>query len=129
MTGSTFTISNLGAYGVEHFTPILNPPEAGILGVGAAYDKPVYKGEELQRRTIMPLSLTFDHRVLDGAPAAAFLQAVKQYLEEPILMLFIGRGDGMTTIAIIGGADLQDMWRQLLPPSRDNMLFSLTRAC
>lgn len=87
MTGSTFTISNLGAYGVEHFTPILNPPEAGILGVGAAYDKPVYKGEELQRRTIMPLSLTFDHRVLDGAPAAAFLQAVKQYLEEPILML------------------------------------------
>lgn len=87
MTGSTFTISNLGAYEVEHFTPILNPPEAGILGVGAVYSTPVYKGEELQRRTIMPLSLTFDHRVLDGAPAAAFLQAVKQYLEEPIFML------------------------------------------
>jgi pyruvate dehydrogenase E2 component (dihydrolipoamide acetyltransferase) len=87
MKGSTFTISNLGAYGVEHFTPILNPPEAGILGVGATYDTPVFKGEELQRRTILPLSLTFDHRVLDGAPAAAFLRTVKQFLEEPFTML------------------------------------------
>lgn len=87
MKGSTFTISNLGAYGVEHFTPILNSPEAGILGVGAAYDTPVYKGEELERRTILPLSLTFDHRVLDGAPAAAFLRTVKRYLEEPFMML------------------------------------------
>lgn len=87
MKGSTFTISNLGAYGVEHFTPILNSPEAGILGVGAAYDTPVFKGEELQRRTILPLSLTFDHRVLDGAPAAAFLRTVKRYLEEPFMML------------------------------------------
>ncbi|WP_078410187.1 dihydrolipoamide acetyltransferase family protein [Priestia abyssalis] len=87
MKGSTFTISNLGAYGVEHFTPILNSPEAGILGVGAAYDTPLYKGEELQRRTILPLSLTFDHRVLDGAPAAAFLRTIKRYLEEPFMML------------------------------------------
>lgn len=87
MKGSTFTISNLGAYGVEHFTPILNSPEAGILGVGAASDTPVFKGEELQRRTILPLSLTFDHRVLDGAPAAAFLHTVKRYLEEPFMML------------------------------------------
>jgi pyruvate dehydrogenase E2 component (dihydrolipoamide acetyltransferase) len=87
MKGSTFTISNLGAYGVEHFTPILNPPEAGILGVGATYDTPVFIGEELQRRTILPLSLTFDHRVLDGAPAAAFLRTVKQFLEEPFTML------------------------------------------
>lgn len=87
MKGSTFTISNLGAYGVEHFTPILNSPEAGILGVGAAYDTPVFKGEELQRRTILPLSLTFDHRVLDGAPAAAFLRTIKRYLEEPFMLL------------------------------------------
>lgn len=87
MKGSTFTISNLGAYGVEHFTPILNSPEAGILGIGSAYDTPVFKGEELQRRTILPLSLTFDHRVLDGAPAAAFLRTVKRYLEEPFTML------------------------------------------
>jgi pyruvate dehydrogenase E2 component (dihydrolipoamide acetyltransferase) len=87
MQGSTFTISNLGAYGIDHFTPILNSPETGILGVGAVNDIPVYKGEKLERRSILPLSLTFDHRVLDGAPAAAFLQKVKQYLEEPITML------------------------------------------
>ncbi|MDR6999151.1 dihydrolipoamide acetyltransferase family protein [Neobacillus niacini] len=87
MKGSTFTISNLGAYGVEHFTPVLNPPETGILGVGAVNDTPVYLGEKLERRSILPLSLTFDHRVLDGAPAAAFLQTVKQYLEAPITML------------------------------------------
>ncbi|MEH7108714.1 dihydrolipoamide acetyltransferase family protein, partial [Bacillus sp. JJ1764] len=87
MQGSTFTISNLGAYGVEHFTPVLNPPETGILGVGAVYDTPTYMGENLERRSILPLSLTFDHRVLDGAPAAEFLQTIKQYLEEPITML------------------------------------------
>ncbi|MEH7120136.1 dihydrolipoamide acetyltransferase family protein [Neobacillus vireti] len=87
MQGSTFTISNLGAYGVEHFTPVLNPPETGILGVGAVYDTPSFVGDQLERRSILPLSLTFDHRVLDGAPAAAFLQTVKQYLEEPITML------------------------------------------
>lgn len=88
MQGSTFTISNLGAYGVDHFTPVLNPPEAGILGVGAVYDTPVFIGENIEKRSILPLSLTFDHRVLDGAPAAAFLQTVKKFLENPITMLF-----------------------------------------
>ncbi|MBO0998622.1 2-oxo acid dehydrogenase subunit E2 [Bacillus sp. SD075] len=87
MQGSTFTISNLGAYGIEHFTPILNTPETGILGIGSAYDTPLYIGEKLERRTILPLSLTFDHRVLDGAPAAAFLQTLKRYLEEPITVI------------------------------------------
>ncbi|PRS36290.1 branched-chain alpha-keto acid dehydrogenase subunit E2 [Bacillus sp. NMCC4] len=85
--GSTFTITNLGAYGVEHFTPILNPPEAGILGVGTMYATPVYREDELCKGTILPLSLTFDHRVLDGAPASAFLSTVKAYLEEPISIL------------------------------------------
>ncbi|MGG5180742.1 dihydrolipoamide acetyltransferase family protein [Bacillus sp. MM09(2025)] len=85
--GSTFTITNLGAYGVEHFTPILNPPEAGILGVGAMYDTPVYREDELYKGTILPLSLTFDHRVLDGAPASAFLSTVKAHLEEPLSIL------------------------------------------
>lgn len=87
MHGSTFTITNLGALGIEHFTPILNPPETGILGVGAISDTPVFVGEEVKRRSILPLSLTFDHRVLDGAPASAFLQTIKKYLEEPITML------------------------------------------
>ncbi|MFD2371694.1 dihydrolipoamide acetyltransferase family protein [Brevibacillus sp. GCM10020057] len=87
MQGSTFSITNLGAYGVEFFTPVLNPPEAGILGVGSVQDTPVFIGEQVQRRSILPLSLTFDHRVLDGAPAAEFLQTLRKYLEEPHRML------------------------------------------
>lgn len=87
MQGSTFTITNLGTYGVEYFTPVLNPPETGILGVGATEDVPMYQGDELRRRSLLPLSLTFDHRVLDGAPAANFLGTIKQYLEQPILLL------------------------------------------
>ncbi|WP_377803034.1 dihydrolipoamide acetyltransferase family protein [Bacillus amyloliquefaciens] len=81
--GSTFSITNLGGYGIEHFTPILNPPEAGILGVGASYETPAFKGDELVKSTMLPLSLTFDHRVCDGAPAADFLKTVKALLEEP----------------------------------------------
>jgi pyruvate dehydrogenase E2 component (dihydrolipoamide acetyltransferase) len=84
MRGSTFTISNLGNYGIEYFTPILNSPETGILGVGTAQDTPVFIGEQVQKRTLLPLSLTFNHQVLDGAPAAQFLQTLKKYLEEPI---------------------------------------------
>lgn len=87
MKGSTFTLTNLGGYGVDTFTPVLNPPETGILGIGAARDTPVYIGGELQRRSLLPLSLTFDHRALDGAPAAAFLAEVRRYLEEPYSLL------------------------------------------
>ncbi|MGE7852687.1 dihydrolipoamide acetyltransferase family protein [Bacillus paramycoides] len=87
MQGTTFTISNLGSFGIEYFTPVLNTPETGILGVGAIEHVPVYKGEELQKGSMLPLSLTFDHRVLDGAPAAAFLRTIKQYLEEPVTIL------------------------------------------
>ncbi|MED3729080.1 2-oxo acid dehydrogenase subunit E2 [Priestia filamentosa] len=87
MTGSTFTVTNLGTYGVEFFTPILNPPETGILGVGAIEQVPMYKGAELQKCSMIPLSLTFDHRVVDGAPAAEFLQTIKGYLEDPIAIL------------------------------------------
>ncbi len=76
VTGGTFTITNLGTYGVDAFTPILNPGETGILGVGRIVEKPaIYRGE-IARRAMMTLSLTFDHRVIDGAPAAEFLQSV-----------------------------------------------------
>jgi pyruvate dehydrogenase E2 component (dihydrolipoamide acetyltransferase) len=85
--GSTFTITNLGGYGVEFFTPILNPPEIGILGVGAVQDSAKYVDGEWQPRALLPLSLTFDHRALDGAPAADFLGSVKRYLEEPMTLL------------------------------------------
>lgn len=86
MKGSTFTITNLGAYGIETFTPILNPPETGILGIGATADEPVYVGDSLQRRSLLPLSLTFDHRIVDGAPAARFLSDVRSYLSKPYYM-------------------------------------------
>ncbi|MGH0542817.1 dihydrolipoamide acetyltransferase family protein [Bacillus cereus] len=87
MQGTTFTISNLGSFGIEYFTPVLNTPEAGILGIGAIEHVPVYKGKKLRKGSMLPLSLTFDHRVLDGAPAAAFLRTIKRYLEEPVTIL------------------------------------------
>ncbi|ARZ62860.1 MULTISPECIES: acetoin dehydrogenase complex dihydrolipoyllysine-residue acetyltransferase [Bacillus cereus group] len=87
MQGTTFTISNLGSFGIEYFTPVLNTPETGILGVGAIEYVPVYKGKKLKKGSMLPLSLTFDHRVLDGAPAAAFLRTIKRYLEEPVTIL------------------------------------------
>jgi pyruvate dehydrogenase E2 component (dihydrolipoamide acetyltransferase) len=76
VSGGTFTITNLGNFGVDVFTPILNAGEVGILGVGRIIEKPaIYRGE-IARRSMLALSLTFDHRVIDGAPAAAFLQTV-----------------------------------------------------
>ena len=79
VTGGVFTVTNLGTYGVDAFTPILNPGETGILGVGRIVEKPaIYRGE-IARRAMMTLSLTFDHRVVDGAPAAEFLQTVIEF--------------------------------------------------
>ena len=87
MDGGTFTVTNLGMYDVDAFTPILNPPEAAILGVGRVHRRPVAVGERVEVRPVMALSLTFDHRVLDGAPAAQFLQRIKHVLEHPYLLL------------------------------------------
>ncbi|RMF04033.1 MAG: 2-oxo acid dehydrogenase subunit E2, partial [Chloroflexi bacterium] len=83
MSGSTFTVTNLGMFDVDAFTPIVNPPEAAILGVGRIVEKVVIYKEKIAQRAMMTLSLSFDHRLVDGAPAAAFLQSVKQTLEEP----------------------------------------------
>ena len=87
LTGGTFTITNLGMYGVDVFTPIVNPPETAILGVGRVAEKPIAMEEQIVVRPVMLLSLTFDHRVVDGAPAAEFLQKVKQNLESPEALL------------------------------------------
>jgi pyruvate dehydrogenase E2 component (dihydrolipoamide acetyltransferase) len=76
VTGGSFTITNLGTWGIDAFTPILNPGETGILGVGRIVDKPAVYRNEIVPRAMMFLSLTFDHRVVDGAPAAEFLQSV-----------------------------------------------------
>src|SRR5216683_2796521 len=76
VSGGTFTVTNLGTWGVDAFTPILNLGETGILGVGRIVEKPAVFRGEISRRSMLTLSLTFDHRVIDGAPAASFLQSV-----------------------------------------------------
>ena len=85
--GGTFTVTSLGMYGVDTFTPILNPPQAGILGVGRIYDGLRWDGDSAVKAAMMRLSLTWDHRVLDGAPAAEFLAAVRDLLESPYRLL------------------------------------------
>ena len=81
LTGGTFTITNLGMFGVDTFTPIINPPETAILGVGRIVEKPVVVDKKVVVKPIMQLSLSFDHRVVDGTPAAQFLQKVKEIIE------------------------------------------------
>jgi pyruvate dehydrogenase E2 component (dihydrolipoamide acetyltransferase) len=85
--GATFTISNLGMYAVESFTAVLNPPQAAIVAVGATEDRVVPANGELVIRPMLTLTATFDHRAVDGAPAAAFLQTLKESLEDPGLAL------------------------------------------
>jgi pyruvate dehydrogenase E2 component (dihydrolipoamide acetyltransferase) len=85
--GSTFTISNLGMFGIEEFTAIINPPDACILAVGGISQVPVVKNGQVVPGNIMKLTLSCDHRVVDGATGAAFLQTLKSLLEEPLRML------------------------------------------
>ena len=87
LQGGTFTLTNLGNFGVDAFTPIINPPECAILGIGRIVKKPVVHNDEIVIRSMLALSLTFDHRVVDGAPAAQFLQTVSQYIQNPYLLL------------------------------------------
>ena len=85
--GSTFTISNLGMFGIESFTAIINPPDACILAVGGISDVPVVKNGEVVPGHVMKVTLSCDHRVVDGATGASFLQEFKNLLENPVLML------------------------------------------
>lgn len=85
--GNTFTISNLGMFGIEEFTAIINPPDACILAVGGIKQTPVVKNGQIVPGNIMKLTLSCDHRVVDGALGAAFLQTLKHNLENPVLML------------------------------------------
>jgi pyruvate dehydrogenase E2 component (dihydrolipoamide acetyltransferase) len=87
MQGGTFTITNLGGIGGVNFTPIINSPEVAILGLSRASLQPVYRDGELSPRLILPLALSFDHRVVDGADAARFLRWVAEALEHPIRLL------------------------------------------
>ncbi len=86
-TGATFSISNLGMFGIKEFTAIINPPEAAILAVGTAKPTAVVENGEIVVRNVMSVTMSCDHRVIDGATGAKFLQTFKQMLENPILML------------------------------------------
>jgi len=86
-TGATFSISNLGMFGIKEFTAIINPPEAGILAIGGADPTPVVRDGEVTIRSIMHVTMSCDHRVVDGATGAKFLQTFKQMLEQPGMML------------------------------------------
>jgi pyruvate dehydrogenase E2 component (dihydrolipoamide acetyltransferase) len=86
-SGGTFTISNLGMFGIDHFTAVINPPEAAILAVGAAREEPVVRDGQVVPGTTMKLTLSIDHRVLDGASAAAFLRDLVHTLEHPLRVL------------------------------------------
>jgi len=87
LSGGTFTITNLGMFDIDAFTPIINLPEVAILGVGRIQPKAVPRGSEIAVRQMWTLTLTFDHRLVDGAPAARFLQRVKQIVENPFHLL------------------------------------------
>ncbi len=86
-TGATFSISNLGMFGIEQFTAIINPPEAAIFAIGSAAPKAVVRNGEIVIKNIMNVTMSCDHRVIDGATGARFLQTFKQMLENPVLML------------------------------------------
>jgi pyruvate dehydrogenase E2 component (dihydrolipoamide acetyltransferase) len=87
MQGNTFTISNLGMFGIDEFTAIINPPDACILAVGGIAQKPVVKNGNIVVGNIMKVTLSCDHRVVDGASGAQFLQTLKGLLEDPIRLL------------------------------------------
>jgi pyruvate dehydrogenase E2 component (dihydrolipoamide acetyltransferase) len=87
LSGGVFTISNLGMYDIEVFTPVINLPECAILGVGKIEERAVVRQGQVCARLMVGLSLSFDHRLVDGAPAARFLQRIKQLIERPLALL------------------------------------------
>ncbi len=87
-TGATFSVSNLGMFGIEHFTAIINPPETAIIAIGAIERKPVYVNGELVARQRMRVTMSCDHRVIDGATGARFLQTLRRMLENPLMLVF-----------------------------------------
>jgi pyruvate dehydrogenase E2 component (dihydrolipoamide acetyltransferase) len=87
LTGATFTVSNLGTHGIKHFTAIINPPEVGILAVGAAEKRAVVRDNQIVARWILSVTMSSDHRVVDGAAAADFLRTLRGLLEDPAMML------------------------------------------
>ncbi|CAA9293428.1 MAG: Dihydrolipoamide acetyltransferase component of pyruvate dehydrogenase complex, partial [uncultured Gemmatimonadaceae bacterium] len=87
-TGSTFSVSNLGMFGIDQFTAIINPPEAGILAIGAVEEKPVAVGGTVAVRRRMRVTMSCDHRVIDGALGAEFLRTLRRMIENPLMLVY-----------------------------------------
>ena len=87
LEGGTFAVTSLGTYGVDFFTPVINPGNVGILGVGRLRDSGKWEGDRFVKTQVLTLSLTFDHRAVDGAPAAEFLQTMNELLARPLVLL------------------------------------------
>jgi pyruvate dehydrogenase E2 component (dihydrolipoamide acetyltransferase) len=83
LQGGTFTVTNLGAFGIDAFTPVINPPQCAVLGIGRIARQPAIVDDHIEPRDQVTLSLTFDHRIVDGAPAARFLQSLVTIIENP----------------------------------------------
>jgi pyruvate dehydrogenase E2 component (dihydrolipoamide acetyltransferase) len=90
LEGGTFTITNLGSIGGSHFTPIVNYPEVGIMGLGRAAKRPVFRGDNIEAGLFLPLSLSYDHRLIDGADAARFVRWIADAIEQPLLLSLEG---------------------------------------
>jgi pyruvate dehydrogenase E2 component (dihydrolipoamide acetyltransferase) len=87
-TGSTFSVSNLGMFGIDQFTAIINPPEAGILAIGASEEKPVVVDGEVVIRNRVRVTMSCDHRIIDGAVGAKFLQTLRRLVENPLMLVY-----------------------------------------
>jgi pyruvate dehydrogenase E2 component (dihydrolipoamide acetyltransferase) len=85
--GGSFSISNLGMFGMKHFTAVINPPQSAILAIGAGEERPLVKDGKIVAGTVMTVTMSCDHRVIDGATGARFLQTFKAFVEEPAAML------------------------------------------
>ena len=109
-TGATFTVSNLGMFGIDQFTAIINPPEAGILAIGGVEEKPVVVNGALEVRQRMRVTMSCDHRAIDGATGAKFLQTVRQYIENPLSLVI--------WCVVVGPVELRGRWADLSAPVR-----------
>ena len=87
-TGSTFSVSNLGMFGIDQFTAIINPPEAGIIAIGAIEEKPVQGTNGVEFRRRMRITMSCDHRIIDGAAGARFLQTLRRMIENPLMLVY-----------------------------------------
>ena len=90
LEGGTFTVTNLGRICGTHFTPIVNYPEVAILGMGRGYEEPLVVDGTIAKRTVLPLSLSFDHRVIDGSDGAAFMGWIKEAIQQPLMLALEG---------------------------------------